>query len=510
MAEEARRPLEPPFEETVSHLLLARAQEEPDRVLLVRSGEAVTLSQIALAASAVATRLRDAGIAPGDPVLTMMDAGPNYIAHFFGIALAGALWVPVSPEAKGPSLAHALSLAEPRLAFVAPGAVPALQAAGFPEGGRIVETDGWTTLAAELGAVGDWQSFGMPDDKRAVLFTSGTSGPPKGVLVTDRMLLASAAGCAMASDCEAGDGYLMWEPMHHVGGPQLVIMALALGAKLVMVRRFSATGFWPDVRRFDVTKLHYLGGILEILLKSQVSEGDRTHPVKLAFGGGCRPEIGRAFEARFGIPIREVYGMTEASSFTTINMEGPLGSVGQAVPWLDVSIENMDGAGAGEIVAAPRFPGLLTPGYLSNPQATERLLRNGALYSGDLGRRDGEGNFYFIGRQSDSFRRRGENISAWEVETALSSHPDIAECAVVGVPSDIGEHDILCFVLLRDACEFDPGGLVAWCRDALPRQHVPRYWKRVAQFERTPSQRIRKDLLNRPLEDVFDAEKVVQ
>ena len=101
--------------------------------------------------------------------------------------------------------------------------------------------------------------------------------------------------------------------MHHVGGPQLVIMALALGAKLVMVRRFSATGFWPDVRRFDVTKLHYLGGILEILLKSQVSEGDRTHPVKLAFGGGCRPEIGRAFEARFGIPIRERLGQAHRS-----------------------------------------------------------------------------------------------------------------------------------------------------------------------------------------------------
>ena len=498
--------LTPPFDGSVGRLLLERAEADPDRELLVRPDLVLTVSDVARAAISVAASLRAEGIGPGDTVLTMMDAGPNYVAHFFGIALSGALWVPVSPDAKGPSLAHALSLAKPRIALCSAGAASALRAAGLSPEVPIRTIDGWAPpeCGSSLGVAS--VETGAPDEKRCILFTSGTSGPPKGVIVTDRMLLASAAGCAMASDCSEGDGYLMWEPMHHVGGPQLVLMALALGARLVMVRRFSASGFWPDVRQFHVSKLHYLGGILEILLKARVSPRDRDHPVQLAFGGGCRPEIGRAFEARFGIPIREVYGMTEASSFSTINIAGPMGSVGQPVPWLEVDLAEPDASGAGEIVARPRYPGLLTPGYLANAEATERLLQNGALHSGDLGRRDADGNFFFLGRQSDSFRRRGENISAWEVETALSSHPHIAECAVVGVPAEIGEHDILCFVMLRDGARFDPAAISAWCEDVMPRHHVPRYWKEVDGFARTPSQRIRKDLLDRSLETAFDRE----
>ena len=496
----------PPFDGTVAGLLLERAKAEPGRELLVRSNLVLTVSDIANAASAVAASLRAEGIGSGDTVLTLLDAGPTYVAHFFGIALAGALWVPVSPEAKGPSLAHALSLAKPRMVLAAPDAVPALRAAGLSPDVPIRQVDGWAAPEAGSPVETEPVRSGSPDERRAVLFTSGTSGPPKGVIVTDRMLLASAAGCAMASDCLEDDGYLMWEPMHHVGGPQLVLMALALGARLVMVNRFSASGFWPDVRRFRVTKLHYLGGILEILLKAPEAANDRDHPVRLAFGGGCRPEVGRAFEARFGIPIREVYGMTEASSFTTINISGPMGCVGQPVPWLEVELAEPDASGAGEIVVRPRHPGLLTPGYLSNPDATEALLRDGLLYSGDRGRRDAAGNFYFLGRRSDSFRRRGENISAWEVETALSPHPDIAECAVVGVPAEIGEHDILCFVMPRDGARFDPAAIAAWCEAVMPRQHVPRYWKEVESFARTPSQRIRKDLLDRSVVGAFDRE----
>ena len=121
-----------------------------------------------------------------------------------------------------------------------------------------------------------------------------------------------------------------------------------------------------------------------------------------------------------------------------------------------------------------------------------------------MGRRDLEGNYYFLGRKTDSLRRRGENISAWEIETALGGHPEIAETAIVGVPSEIGEADILCFVLLREDIVFDPLSIFEWCRNHLPRHHVPRYWKQVDGFERTPSQRIRKDCLDAGLADAID------
>jgi crotonobetaine/carnitine-CoA ligase len=506
--------LRPPFAGTAGGLLLDTARNAPAQVLLVHEGREITVGALAAAACAAARALRGRGVGPGEPVLTMLSPGPDHIATALGIALADALWVPLAPDARGPSLAHALRVARPALAIVGPEAEAALREAGWR--GPLERRDGWRWIPAEWQRA-EWQRAEGPamepprdaDTHRAILFTSGTTGPPKGVIVTERMLLASAAGCALASDCTPGDAYLMWEPMHHIGGPQLLLMALAGQARLVTTRRFSASRFWGEIRHHEVTKLHYLGGILEILLKAEPRPDDRDHPVALAFGGGCRPEVRRAFEKRFGIPIREVYGMTEASSFTTVDLRGVPGAVGTPVPWLDVELVGPDGAalaGAaeGEIVVRPRQDGLLTPGYRGNPEATARLLRDGRLFTGDLGARDPEGNLRFLGRMSDSLRRRGENVSAWEVETALVAHPDIAEAAVVGVPSEIGEHDILCFVAMSHGTAFRPALLADWAGAHMPHRHVPRYWKQVESFERTPSQRIRKDRLDRSLSDAFD------
>ncbi|WP_198586165.1 AMP-binding protein [Roseovarius salinarum] len=499
--------LAPPFPRTLGGLLLDRERDTPDDVLLIHEGREITIGELAAAARAEAGALRAQGIVPGDPVLTMLEAGPGHIAQVLGIALAGALWVPLAPDARGPSLAHALTVADPMLAVAAPGTTQTLRAAGYPADRPVLERDGWAwrpaEAAPELGPPAD------PDAHRAILFTSGTTGPPKGVIVTERMLIASAAGCALASACTPGDGYLMWEPMHHIGGPQLLAMALAGRARLVLVERFSASGFWDAVRQNRVTKMHYLGGILEILLKAAPAANDRDHPVTLAFGGGARPDVQRTFSERFGVPLREVYGMTEASSFTTVNMNGAEGAVGQPVPWLDVEIRDAAGHPAcgeatGEIVVRARHAGLLTPGYLGDPDATAKLRRDGRLFTGDMGRRDAAGNLYFLGRMTDSLRRRGENVSAWEVETALAAHPDIAETAAVGVDAETGEHDILCFILLRDGVAWDPAALADWARANLPRAHVPRYWKQVTAFDRTPSQRIRKARLDRDIADAFD------
>ncbi|MEZ5811805.1 MAG: AMP-binding protein [Rhizobiaceae bacterium] len=499
----------PPFGTTIRDLLLDGAGTDPDHVLLIAGDRRITLAQLADHTRAVAADLAERGIRPGDAVATMLGNGPNHVAVFLGVALAGALWVPLSPEAKGPSLAHALAVARPKLAFATGEACQRLREAGLNEACILIETDGWALPDRSAPPPDIPAHKAKPDEARAILFTSGTSGPPKGVTVTERMLVASAAGTAIASDCHAGDVYLMWEPLHHIGGSQIVVMALARLVQLVVVERFSASALWPQVRANGVTKLHYLGGILEILLKAAPRPDDRHHPLRLAFGGGCRPEVWRAFEERFAVPLREVYGMTEASSFTTINMNGTVGSVGTPVPWFSVSLAGNDGrpvpeGGIGEIVVSSDHPELFTPGYLGAPEATAKLLRDGCLFTGDLGRFDAAGNLQYVGRLTDSLRRRGENVSAWEVETALGSHPDIAECAVVGIPAEIGEHEIMCFLSMRDGAAFDPAALAAWCTRQMPRHHVPRFWKQVAGFERTPSQRIRKDLLDRGRGDAID------
>ncbi len=497
---------------TITGLLMAVAEEAPARDYIRIDRRTVGVGEIAGWAQDHAIALRDAGIQPGDPVATMLGNGANHLALFLGIALAGAVWVPINPEARGPSLAHVLSVVKPVRVYATETAAENLIAAGLDrQACPIIRADGWTIPERRPPSPFN-VAGGRSSDTRCIIFTSGTSGPPKGVIVTDRMLIAAAAATALASDCEAGDVYLLWEPLHHIGGVQAAVMALLCPVVLVAVQRFSASRLWPTVRVHGVTKLHYLGGILDILLEAPPTPEDKQHPVRLAFGGGCRIDAWRAFERRFAIPVREVYGMTEASSFTTINHDGVVGSVGRPVPWFDVALLDSDGAPvgdgqAGEIVVVPKFPGLLTAGYLGDAEATSRLLADGRLHTGDLGRRDRHGNLFFLGRMTDSLRRRGENVSAWEVETALAAHPDIAEAAVVGVPATIGEHDILAFILMRDGAPFDPPGLAHWSATNLPPHHIPRYWKRVTAFPRTPSQRIQKDQLDKTTAGAWDSQR---
>jgi len=496
---------------TIAGLLMAVAERTPARDYIRTDRRTVGVGEIAGWAQDHAITLRDAGVRPGEPVATMLGNGANHLALFLGIALAGAVWVPINPEARGPGLAHVLSVVNPVRVYATETAAENLIAAGLDQQAcPIVRADGWTIPDRRLPTAFE-AAVGRSSDTRCIIFTSGTSGPPKGVIVSDRMLIAAATATALASDCEPGDVYLLWEPLHHIGGVQAAVMALLRPVVLVAVQRFSASGLWPTVRAHGVSKLHYLGGILDILLEAPPTPEDKQHPVRLAFGGGCRIETRRAFEQRFAIPVREVYGMTEASSFTTINHDGVVGSVGRPVAWFDVVLADTDGAPVGdgqdgEIVVIPKRAGLLTAGYLGDAEATTRLLANGRLYTGDLGRRDRHGNLFFLGRMTDSLRRRGENVSAWEVETALVCHPDIAEAAVVGVPAAIGEHDILAFVLLRDGAPFDPAGLAHWSATALAPQHVPRYWKSVTAFPRTPSQRIRKDQLDKATAGAWDSQ----
>src|SRR5262249_33278475 len=220
-------------------------------------------------------------------------------------------------------------------------------------------------------------------------------------------------------------------------------------------------------------------------------------------------DIWRAFEQRFGVQIRECYGMTEASSFTTYNDDGTVGAVGHPMPWFTVELRDdhdrpVPTGESGEIVVRSRLPNALFPGYFRNPEATARVLRNGALYSGDLGKFDEHGNLYFLGRMTDSVRCKGENVSAWEVERVAAAHPAIEDCAMIGVAAEIGEQDIKLFVQPRSGEHLSPAALSTWLGARLAPYQNPRYIAVVAGFERTPSQRIMKQKLSRALDDCWD------
>ena len=302
----------------------------------------------------------------------------------------------------------------------------------------------------------------------------------------------------------------VWEPLFHIGGAQLIVLPLIRNVTLVISNRFSASRFWADLQACGATHMHFLGGVLQILLKQPLGPLDRTHRVRIAWGGGCPPDVWKQFEARFGVEIRECYGMTECSSFTTANLDGTVGSVGKPLPWFNVALVDFAGklvAGGdlGEMVVRERLAGALTRGYFNDPDATAKAFRDGAFHTGDLASHDAAGNLYFHGRMTDSVRVRGENVAAAEVEDVARKHPAVEDCVMTGVAADIGEAEIKLFVKLKSGMSLTPQVLSAWLAPSLPRYQRPRYIAIVEEFERTPSQRIMRHKLSKRTDDAWDA-----
>ena len=486
---------------------------DPDRLFAHILGVPYTVGALDRDSNGLAAGLRDAGIRRGDAVAVMLRNGRAALATLFALAKAGAVWVPLNVQQKGAGLRYVVEHSAPRAIIVETDLLAVLHDCG-------AALDGISIIAHEPGAdtgleklLASGRPFDEPapagDQPFAISYTSGTTGPPKGVIVTHAMLRFAGEATALATKVRDGDVLLVWEPLYHIGGAQTVVLPLIRDVHLALVERFSASRLWDQARACGGTHVHYLGGILQILMKQPESARDRDHPVRVVWGGGCPRDIWRAFEDRFGVTVHECYGMTEASSFTTVNHTATLGSVGRAVPWLSVDVLDADGktvpTGAqGEIVVAAKHPAALFKGYLNNPEATARALKGGRLFTGDLGSFDADGNLYFHGRMTDSMRCRGENVSAWEVERVVANYEAVEECAVIGVAADIGEQDIKLFVKPKANATIDPHELSRWLQSQLASYQVPRYYVIVDDFERTPSHRIMKGRLPRDTQNAWD------
>jgi len=507
-------PADPQAEKGFWPLFTAIASQDGGRTYARYDGQSITFAALDRMSASLAASLSALGAVRGDRIAVMMRNSPGALALIFAVARAGLVWVPVNAALRGEGLRHVLTHAEPRVLVADAEALPRIDESGAALAGvpRVVAGDAAAALRLEPMLEGG-AGFASPPpshtDLFAIMYTSGTTGPAKGVMVTHRMLRLAGEGALLVAAARDGDVLFMWEPLYHIGGAQLIVLPLRRRVVLAMVGRFSASRFWQAVKAEGATHIHFLGGILQILLKQPPGPLDRTHGARIAWGGGCPIDVWRPFEERFGLQIRECYGMTEASSFTSFNDLGVVGSVGRPVPWLAVAM--LDEAGhavsqgaRGEIVVRASDPGALTPGYFRNPEATAKTLRDGALFTGDCGSLDPGGNLFFHGRLTDSVRVKGENVSAWEVEHVAAQHPSVEECAMIGVKTDIGEQDIKLFVKPRTGAALDLAELSAWLALRLAPYQMPRYLAAVEEFERTPSLRIMKHRLSAARDDCFD------
>lgn len=503
-----------PGERTFRAILEERARRDPEHSYMIWDGGRLTVGELYEKSTRLANSMLAMGLKKGDLAAFMLDQHAEHVIALFACAQIGVVRTSVNVNAKGDYLALLLGDARPAAIFAETAYRDVLTAglAAIP-GAHLIWNDGGAEGLAALIAAGENTPPPVTpdtDEPMVLSYTSGTTGAPKKFTRSDRVVQIGSISCLMIGDIGAGDVLLFWEPLYHGAGHQTVFAAILEQVTLAMVPRFSASRFWDQARRFAATRIHYIGGILPILLKQPARDDDRDHKVKVAWGAGCPADLAQEFTERFGVAVHEGYGLSEVANYVSINNDGPLGSIGRPLPWFMVRTVDDEGrdvtkGDVGEIVVKGRKPGFTSVSLNAKRITTE----DGWIKTGDLGRFDGEGYLFFTGRKSDSLRRRGENISAWEVERIVARHPAIEECALIGVDSGLGagDDDLKLFVKLKPDEALEPLDLVKWCEDKMPYFQIPRYVAFIDEFPKTPSQRIRKAELSRSKDDCWDIEQ---
>lgn len=484
-----------------------------DRRLLVFDDEVWTVGGMSATVADMQAMLAAHGVRTGDRVLVMLKNDPLHIALIYAVMLSGAVWVPVNTRLKSAGIAYQLGHSKPRLAIVdedfrkefdaaLAGQAQSCAVIGVAEL-RAVPKSGAQPVGADV----------APSDPVCIIYTSGTTGAPKGVVFTHRMMRIASEAVLIVAAARDGDRLFLWEPLCHIGGAQMLMVPFLVQAELYAVTAFSASRFWRQVAAGRCTQLHYLGGILDILMRLPKDPLEASHSLRVAWGAGVAPSSWADVRRRLGVELRECYGMTECSSFATVNESDKPGSIGRPFPWLELELLDdedrpVPAGELGQIVLSSEVEGVFLPGYLDNPEATAQALRGGRLYTGDMARRDEDGDLFFVGRRTDSMRVRGENVSAWEVERVMLDHPAVAAAAALGVQSEIGEQEILLYVQWQPGSSPDFAGLSQWAGERLAAFQWPRYYLSIAQFELTPSQRIRKHLLSKDVAGAWDRRQV--
>jgi crotonobetaine/carnitine-CoA ligase len=333
-----------------------------------------------------------------------------------------------------------------------------------------------------------------------VLYTSGTTGPSKGVVVTQHYLVTGARIVADAYALTPSDVTYGAVPLFHFSGMLgSVLAAVVAGSSAVIDRRFSVTATWDRVRRYGATGVIAVGSMILMLWALPESPEDAAMSLRFLAGAPIPAELHRRIEARYGCRIVTMYGMTEAFPLAVCGVadDGVPGAAGRTSPLFDVRVFDDDDAevprgDVGEIVCRPRAPHVMFEGYFGNPAATVAQWRNGWFHTGDFGRIDSDDNLFFVDRKKDAMRRRGENISSFEVEQSVLRHPAVADVAAHAVPSEVGEDDVKICVVVKPGQAVSHEDLLRHCLDRMPHFAVPRYIEVVADLPRNAVGRVLK------------------
>ena len=496
----------------VSHVLERKATENPNHPFMVTEDGTFTYADLNRTANRLAHGLSAFGIQRGDRVAVLMDSSPRYLDAWFAIAKLGAIEVPVNTAYKGDILEHIInsSGASTLICDAAYGEVVRSVANHCPSLERCVMNKGDSTGLAPYTASMDSRYHSdntNPNvdiehtDLACFMFTSGTTGPSKGVMINQHFLWSFGVNYAEIVRMTNEDVSYNYLPFFHVAGKFVLMSSMLVDARMILVPRLSVSEFWSDVRRFGATLMVTVGGVCHMLYSQPESSDDADNPLRLIYADPAPAEFQGDFERRFGVDFVEGYGSTEMNIVACSRPgESPIGSFGKALASYEIDVfDEHDRPCApevpGEIVVRPRRPYTCMEGYYGLPEKSLDIMRNLWLHSGDQGYRDADGWFFFLDRLTDSMRRRGENISSFEVERLVNQHDGVAESAAIAVKSDLQEDEVKIVVVRAPGTSMGEQQLLEFCVQTMPYFMVPRYIEFKDELPRTALTKVRKVLL---------------
>jgi crotonobetaine/carnitine-CoA ligase len=496
--------------DTIPGLLAAAVDRDPDGVWLRTDDGTLTFAGAAGQVAELAQRLRDNGVRHGDLVVITARTTPPYLLCWLALASIGAITVPIDPASTQEELTGLVGQVEPAFLVTDPAlravADQAVSRAGAPplvldietlaRAGQATEPNGTRPTGVDVG----------PDDLAVLIPTSGTTGRSKLVAQTHRAYAMAGEGFPYWMELTADDRLMTSLPLFHINAPAYSVLgSLACGAGLILLPRFSASGFLDSARRHGATEFNAIGAMLEILMRQPISPDDAVTDLRLCYTGPSpAKEWQEAFEQRFGLRVVCGYALSE-SPYGLIWRHGtrPFGTLGSVRqhPTLGVVNEARAVDDDGQDLAPGQTGELLlrnptlTPGYWNMPEETARTVVDGWLHTGDLVTVNPDDTYTFVARRKEVLRRRGQNLSPAEVEDAILAHPDVLEVAVVGVPSELTEDEVKAFVVLEPGRPADFEALRGWTAERLSAFKVPRFWQLLDALPRTPTARVAKHRL---------------
>jgi carnitine-CoA ligase len=467
---------------TIPHFIRECVRKNPRKTFLVFKRDSYSYDEIDTLSSQFANVLQSKGVGKGSKVAIKLRNCPEFLITWFGVAKAGCLIVPINPSYKREETLQIIFHSDAEILVVSEDLSE--KNLGIPSTNQlIISREGFGTFYEAIDSFSNKYSPPdiEPDDPVSIIYTSGTTGLPKGVVQSHRTYVLTGEAFPRWLGLSSSDRLMTCLPLSHINAQAYSVMGtLGARATLILQEKFSLTRFWTDIEESRATEVNTIGSMLMLLFKNP--QENTRHPLRLIYNAPCLPESVRTeLEKRYMTKIFFGYGLSEctfgfieeiAGERKPLSMGRPRGHplFANEAMIADENDAEVPRGVVGEILLRNKA---IMNEYYKDPEHTAFALRNGWLHTGDLGYCDLEGNYYFVDRNSDIIRRKGENISSSELESLLASHPSILECAAVGIPSELSDEDIVVFAVRKPGSTLTEGEVKKWYSQRLADFKIP-------------------------------------